>query len=72
MLVAIKDGSTGSPRRSHSSLNFSRSSAISMDSKPVPRISTWHSSKTPLRLSCMARFKPVCPPRPGKMASGRS
>ena len=31
----------------------------------VPRISTWHSFRMPFLASCMARFRPVCPPMPG-------
>ena len=70
--VATSDGSTGSPSDSHSSLNSSRSSARSMLSNDVPRISTWHSSRIPFLASWTARFSPVCPPSPGTMASGRS
>ena len=38
----------------------------------VPKSSTWHSFRMPFFSSCIARFKPVCPPMPGTMASGRS
>ena len=69
---ATSEGSTGSPSSSHSSLNSSRSSARSIDSNDVPRISTWHSFRMPFLASCTARFRPVWPPSPGTMASGRS
>ena len=46
--------------------------AMSIDSNDVPRISTWHSFRMPFLASCTARFRPVCPPSPGTMASGRS
>ena len=44
----------------------------SMLSLLVPSSSTWHSFRTPFFSSCMARFRPVWPPMPGMMASGRS
>ena len=69
---AVSLGSTGSPRLSHSSLNFSRSSASSMLSTLVPSTSTRHSARTPSFCSSTARFSPVWPPMPGTMASGRS
>ena len=46
--------------------------AMQLEKKGVPKISTWHSSRMPFFANCMARFNPVWPPRPGKMASGRS
>ena len=72
IVSAVSLGSTGSPRLSQSSLNFSRSSASSMLSTFVPRTSTRHSCSTPSLWSSTARLRPVWPPMPGTMASGRS
>ena len=69
---AISDGSTGSPSPSQSSLNFSLSSAFSIESTPVPSNSALHSLSMPFFSSCIARLSPVCPPIFGKMASGLS
>ena len=69
---AISEGRTGSPILSHSSLNFSRSSASSMLLVPVPRSLTSHSSSTPFFSRATAMFNPVCPPIPARIASGRS
>ena len=69
---AIIDSKTGSPNSWHSSLNFSLSSAFSILSLLVPKSSTWHSCKIPFLYNCIAIFNPVCPPIPGKIASGLS
>ena len=69
---AMSDGSTGSLSLSHNSLNSSLSSAISILLLFVPKSSVPHSARIPFFSSCMARFRPVCPPRPGSMASGLS
>ena len=71
-VVATSLGRVGSPVAVQSSLKSSRSSARSIASKPVPRISHLHSPSTPFLASCMARLSPVWPPRVGRSASGRS
>ena len=71
-LFAMSDWITGSPRSSQSSLNSSLSSARSMLLLLVPRSSTRHSLSTPFFSSCIARLRPVCPPMPGRIASGLS
>ena len=71
-LFAMSDWITGSPRSSQSSLKSSLSSARSMLLLLVPRSSTRHSLSTPFFSSCIARLRPVCPPMPGRIASGLS
>lgn len=61
------------------SLNFRRSSALSMASGVAPISSTglpvaapWYLSSTPLRQRSSAQFSAVWPPMVGRIASGRS
>jgi hypothetical protein len=54
------------------SLNFSRSSALSMASREAPISSTPYFSSTPSRARSSAQLSAVCPPMVGSSASGRS
>ena len=54
------------------SLNTSRSSPRSMASRFTPMTFTPYLSRTPFLARLMERFSPVCPPRFGRIASGRS
>ena len=72
MLWAMPERAEPSPIWVMASLNFRRSSALSMACGVAPINSTWCLSKTPLRHRSKAQFKAVCPPIVGKMASGRS
>ena len=54
------------------SLNFRRSSALSMASGVAPISSTLYLSSTPLRHRSSAQFSAVWPPMVGRIASGRS
>ena len=69
---AMPEGTHGWPIFSMVSRNFSRSSALSMASMGDPSSRTPNSSSVPLRLSCIARVRPVWPPRPAIRPSGRS
>ena len=70
--LAISEGKTGSPSASQSALKSSLSSAWAMLLLCVPNNSTRHSERMPFFSRLIARFSPVCPPIPGKIASGRS
>ena len=61
-----------SPILAMASLNFSRSSALSMASFLAPIISTPNFASTPSRARSRAQFNAVCPPMVGSSASGRS
>ena len=62
----------GWPMASMVSLKPWRSSALRMDSALVPKSRTPYLSRVPSSARAMARFNPVCPPRVGSTASGRS
>ena len=68
----IAESGTGSFNSFIKSLNNSLSSACFIEVNFVPRISTPHSSKTPLSCRLTAKFKATCPPNVGKSASGFS
>ncbi len=55
----VRESGTGSPMRWSSSLNFSRSSAVRIASREVPRGRTPYFSRTPASSSAMARLSPV-------------
>jgi hypothetical protein len=61
-----------SPMRFIATLNFSRSSALSIASRVAPIISTPYFSSTPCFARSSAQLRPVCPPMVGSNASGRS
>ena len=63
---------TSMPILSIASLNFSRSSALSMTSGVAPIISTSYFSRTPCLCRSIAVLRPVWPPSVGSRASGRS
>ena len=60
------------PMRVIASLNFRRSSALSMASGLAPISSTLYLASTPWRHRSSAQFSAVWPPMVGRMASGRS
>ena len=60
------------PIRSMASLKSLRSSALRMASRSAPIMRTPNLSRIPCSASWMAMFRPVCPPRVGRSASGRS
>ena len=60
------------PIRVMASLNFRRSSALSMASGLAPISSTLYLSSTPWRHRSSAQFSAVCPPIVGRIASGLS
>ncbi len=64
------DWITGSPRLRKAPWKVSLSSARLMLLFLVPRSSTRHSLSTLLLLESIARLRPVCPPMPGRIASG--
>jgi hypothetical protein len=53
-------------------LNFSRSSASSIERSRAPMSWTLYRSSAPRWESARAMFSPVCPPTVGSIASGRS
>ena len=61
-----------SPIFSIAFLNRSRSSAFSIDGSWAPMSLTPCFDSTPARAASTARLSPVCPPRVGRMALGRS
>jgi len=60
------------PMFSMAARNSSRSSALWITSGLAPIISTPYFSRIPREASSTDTFSPVCPPRVGRMASGRS
>ncbi len=72
MLCAIDERAEPSPSLVIASLNFSRSSALSIASFDAPIISTPYFSSTPCLARSSAQFSAVCPPMVGSIASGRS
>jgi hypothetical protein len=72
MLWAMPERAEPRPMRVIASLNFRRSSALSMASGVAPISSTLYLCSTPLRHRSSAQFSAVWPPMVGKMASGRS
>ena len=69
---AIAERAEPSPIFVIASLNFSRSSALSIASGEAPISSTPCLFSTPLRCRSSAQFSAVCPPIVGRIASGRS
>ncbi len=72
MLWAIPERAEPRPMRVIASLNFRRSSALSMASGLAPISSTLYLLSTPCFHRSSAQFSAVCPPMVGRMASGRS
>ena len=68
----IADGAYGWSIRSSRSRNRSRSSAISIASRGVPRSRIGWRSNTPARAIATVRLSAVWPPRPASRPSGRS
>ena len=62
-----RDSMQGWPIFSMASLKPCRSSARRMDSAEVPSSATPYCASVPSSASAMARFRPVCPPRVGRM-----
>ena len=71
-LWAIDERAEPSPILVIATLNFSRSSALSIASFDAPIISTPYFSSTPCLARSSAQFSAVCPPMVGNSASGRS
>ncbi len=71
-LRTTADFGTSTPILIIASLNFCRSSALSITTAFAPIISTPYLASTPCLSSAIAVFKPVWPPRVGNSASGRS
>ena len=71
-VLTVCEAGTGSPSSFINSLNFSRSSASSIESSLVPRSSIPNSSRRPVLDKETAKLRPICPPRVGKIASGYS
>ncbi|MNL21097.1 hypothetical protein D3C87_1423720 [compost metagenome] len=69
---AIPDFAEPRPILVIASLNFWRSSALSMASGDAPISSTLYLSSTPWRCRSSAQFSAVWPPMVGRIASGRS
>ena len=69
---AMSEAITGWPISAMASLKSSRSSAREMAAASVPRRRTPWAWRKPSLSSCMARVRPVWPPRPARMESGRS
>ncbi len=63
---------TSSPMPSMASLKSFRSSAFRIAARSAPIMRTPNLSSMPFSASWMAIFKPVCPPRVGRSASGLS
>ena len=72
MLWAMPLRADSRPMRVMASLNFRRSSALSMASGVAPISSHLYLCSTPLRHKSSAQLSAVCPPIVGRMASGRS
>ena len=71
-LRATPERGRSSPTAFIASLNSSRSSARRMTSTRAPSSSTPYFSSAPRSATCTATLSPVCPPRVGRIASGRS
>ena len=71
-VLTVLEGGTGSPNFLHNSLNFSLSSACSIEESFVPSNSIFNSSKIPVLAKASAMFNPTWPPRVGRIASGYS
>ena len=71
-VLTISDSGMGCSNSSINCLKRSRSSAWSIADNLVPRSSTPSSSRIPFLDNSMAILRPVCPPRVGSKASGRS
>jgi hypothetical protein len=72
MLWAMPERAEPRPILVIASLNFRRSSALSMASGVAPISSTLYLSSTPWCQRSSAQFSAVCPPMVGRIASGRS
>ncbi len=69
---ARMDFGTSRPMSSMAFLNRPRSSASRMESTDAPMTSTPHFSRMPSSARSSTRFRAVCPPMVGRIASGRS
>ena len=72
MLWAMPERAEPRPILVIASLNFNRSSALSIASGVAPMSSTWYFSSTPWCHKSSAQLSAVCPPMVGKIASGFS
>ena len=72
IVCAMPDLADSKPILVIASLNFRRSSALSMASAFAPMSSQLYLANTPYLSKSKAQFKAVCPPIVGNMASGRS
>ena len=72
MVLHAMASEIGSPIESHTWLNNSRSSALSIASRSEPMSSTPSRSSEPSCASSLAIFRAVCPPIPARRAHGFS